>query len=182
MKQNVESLLRVMFTAAVIIVALLAFRNPPSLSPVASMSSPLPTATVQWDPLRSPIPTPLEPFDLEEFVMKGVAETFPSVDGTQPKILLHQRITSKEFPELGLGQPYMNPEPPMELFLLEGNFDTTKFGLSNKAGLTAAKYIVLVIDLNTRSATYTGLSVNGDDIKALLNLVTPEPKPTEVTK
>lgn len=182
MNRRIQSILGIVFIAAVIILAILIFQTAPSLSPTSSLNSPIATATTQWDPLRSPIPTSVEPFHPEKFVMAGVAEAFPSVDGTQPEILLRRKVTAEEFPQLGLGQPHMSSEPPMELFLLKGNFDTTKFGLSNKAGLTVVKYTVLVIDLNTRSATYTGLSENGEDIKTLLSLVTPEPQPTHVTK
>jgi hypothetical protein len=182
MNRRVQSVLGIAVIAAVIILAILIFQTASSLSPTSSLNSPIATATTQWGPLRSPLPTSVEPFDPERFVMAGVAEAFPSVDGTQPEILLRRRVTAEEFPKLGLGRPHMSSEPPMELFLLKGNFDTTKFGLSNKAGLTVVKYIVLVIDLNTRSATYTGLSENGEDIKTLLSLVTPEPQPTHVTK
>ncbi|BCX02427.1 MAG: hypothetical protein KatS3mg053_0365 [Candidatus Roseilinea sp.] len=182
MNQRVHSILGFVFLVGVIILAILILQTAPNLSSISSLNSPIPTATTQWDPLKSPIPTSVEPFDPEKFVMAGVAEAFPSVDGTQPEILLRRKITAAEFPQLGLGQPHWNSEPPMELFLLKGNFDTTKFGLSNKAGLTAVKYIVLVIDLTTRSATYTGLSKNGEDIKTLLSLVTPEPQPTQVTR
>jgi hypothetical protein len=41
----------------------------------------------------------------------------------EPRIILRRKIELREFPELGFGEVTLGSEPPMELIVLEGDFD-----------------------------------------------------------
>lgn len=136
--------------------------------------SPLPSPTIGptpvLDALLSPLPTPISEaaFDARLAALSLTEHTFPSIGDKMPEILLHRSVTAKEFPELGLGVANMDPEPPMEMILLKGQFDISSFGMSSKAGFNTAEYILLVYDMNARAANVVILSGDGKDLEPIL--------------
>jgi hypothetical protein len=88
----------------------------------------------------------------------------------EPHVILHRKIELKEFPELGFGEVTLGSEPPMELIVLKGNFDANKLGLGAALQFDGARYLVLVFDLDSRSAIVTRLSASEEEMAPLLKL------------
>lgn len=142
---------------------------------ISQAPSPLLTPTeakVVWDNVKSPLPTPVseQQFDALQIAM-NVAQLFLSENNQkyEPRIILHRKVELREFPKLGLGEIALGSEPPMELIVLEGNFDANKLGLG-ALQLDEARYLVLVFDLNSHSAIVTRLSASDEEMAPLLNL------------
>lgn len=138
--------------------------------------SPLLTPTeakVVWDNVQSPLPTPVseQQFDALQTAVNA-AQLFLSENSREdePRIILHRKVELREFPELGFGEVTLGSEPPMELIVLEGDFDASKLGLGTTLNLDRARYLVLVFDLNSRSAIVTRLSASAEEMAPLLKL------------
>jgi hypothetical protein len=118
-------------------------------------------------PLQSPVPTPTHEVTPTEAALQFVGQVLPSKSG-QPQILLTRSIRFKDYPELGLGRFTPGSDPPLELVLLKGNFDTSNYGATQKVPFKQASYVVIVYDLEHKAITNVTVSVNGDELKNLL--------------
>lgn len=136
----------------------------PPLTPTA--------AEVIWDEVQSPLPTPVfeQQFDALQTAVNA-AQLFLSENSqeVEPRIILHRKVELREFPELGFGEVTLGSEPPMELIVLEGDFDANKLGFGTTLNLDRARYLVLVFDLNSRSAVFTRLSASEEEMAPLLS-------------
>lgn len=145
-------------------------------STVSQVPSPLLTPAevkVIWDKIQSPLPTPVsgQQFDALQTAVNA-AHLYLSGNSreNEPRIILRRKIELREFPELGFGEVTLGSEPPMELIVLEGDFDAGKLGLGTTLNLDRARYLVLVFDLNSRSAIVTRLSASEEEMAPLLKL------------
>ncbi len=143
---------------------------------VSQAPSPLLTPTEAeaiWDSIQSPLPTLVseQQFDALQTAMSA-AHLYLSEDSQndEPHVILQRKVQLKEFPELGFGEVTLGSEPPMELIVLEGDFDANKLGLGTTLQLDRARYLVLVFDLNSRSAIVTRLSASEEEMAPLLKL------------
>lgn len=143
---------------------------------ISQAPSPLVTPTeakVVWDNVKSPLPTPVSEQQFDDLqIAMNVAQLFLSENNQkyEPRIILHRKVELREFPELGFGEVTLGSEPPMELIVLEGDFDASKLGLGATLNLDRARYLVLVFDLNSRSAIVTRLSASEEEMAPLLKL------------
>lgn len=143
---------------------------------VSQAPSPLLTPTeaeVIWDSIQSPLSTPVseQQFDaLQTAVNAAHLYLSENSQNDEPHVILHRKVELKEFPELGFGEVTLSSEPPMELIVLEGNFDANKLGLGTTLHLDRARYLVLVFDLNSRSAIVMRLSASEEEMAPLLTL------------
>jgi hypothetical protein len=128
-------------------------------------------------PLQSPLPTPSHEVTPTEAALEYVRQFLPSKSG-QPQILLTRSIRFKDYPELGLGKftPAAGSDPPLELVLLKGNFDTSNYGVTQKVPFKQASYVVIVYDLEHKAITNVTVSVNGDELKNLLKMAGVKPE------
>lgn len=109
---------------------------------------------------------------LPEIVNSALAYTEKNLPsrGISPTVVLTRTITLKEFPDYGFGQVHFGgEEPPMFLVLLQGDFDTSNFGIGNKVSFNRASYVAYVFDLDTNSLVHISLSVDGKKFEKLLN-------------
>ena len=95
---------------------------------VSPLPQPQPTVIILGE-LISPLPTPVQelPFDVRAATSTAVQLYFPT-KGKEFQILLQRKVKSSEFPLLGLDRVSFLQESPMELVLLQGEFDTTSMG------------------------------------------------------
>lgn len=143
---------------------------------VLQAPSPLLTPTEAkgiWDSIQSPLPTPgtEQQFDALQTAMNA-AHLYLSENSQndEPHVILHRKIELKEFSELGFGEVTLGSEPSMELIVLEGNFDANKLGIGAALQFDGARYLVLVFDLDSRSAIVTRLSASEEEMAPLLKL------------
>jgi Tol biopolymer transport system component len=126
-----------------------------------------------WDSIQSPLPTPVteQQFDALQTAMNAAHRYLSeNSQNDEPHVILHRKIELKEFPELGFGEVTLGSEPPMELIVLKGNFDANKLGLGAALQFDGARYLVLVFDLDSRSAIVTRLSASEEEMAPLLKL------------
>lgn len=138
---------------------------------LATLQSPLPT------PTRGLTPTPQQVTPIEA-ALEYQRQFLPSKSG-QPQVLLTRPVRFKDYPDLGLGTfvPAPGSDPQLELVLLKGDFDTSKYGVTQKVPFEQAAYVVVVYDLEHKAITNVTVSVYGDEIKSLLGMVGEKPLP-----
>ena len=150
----------------------------PIATPVASpMPAPSPFLSPLATPPSSPTPGSGPEKSVPELMLEYTQQRFPSKSGS-PQVILTRSITFSEYPEFGLG--HFNPggqEPPLELVLVKGDFDTSNYGVGQKVGFSSVNYIVYVYDLQHKSITHITVTEHPEQISALLQLAG-EPVPT----
>ena len=121
--------------------------------------------------VTSPLPTPTKELSAVEAALAFTQQALPALSGT-PKVILTRSITYKDYSRLGLGNfsPSTGSQPALQLVLLQGVFDTSKYGMGTKLPFTTATYVVIVYDLDHQSITHVTVSENGTEIKTLLSM------------
>jgi hypothetical protein len=116
-------------------------------------------------------PTPTRELNAVEAALAFTKEALPVLNST-PKVILTRSITYKDYPMLGLGNfsPSTGSQPALQLVLLQGAFDTSKYGVGTKLPFATAAYVVIVYDLDHKSITHVTVSEKGTEIKQLLNM------------
>ena len=119
----------------------------------------------------SSLVTPTKELSAVEAALAFTQQALPALNGT-PKVILTRSITYNDYPNLGLGNfsPSSGSQPALELVLLQGAFDTSKYGMGAKLPFATATYVVIVYDLDHKSITHVTVSKKGADIKQLLNM------------
>ncbi len=119
----------------------------------------------------SGLATPTKELSAVEAALAFTKDALPSLTGI-PKVILTRSITYKDYPKLGLGNfsSSTGDQPALQLVLLQGTFDTSKYGMGAKLPFATATYVVIVYDLDHKSITHVTVSEKGTDIKQLLNM------------
>lgn len=149
-------------------------------SQLPGMTSPIPQprpSAAMLGELISPLPAAVKDptFNVRAAAITAIQLYF-SGENKEFQILLQRRVTSSELSALGVTQVNSLQEPPLELVLLQGEFDTNSMGRGALG--QPAKYLVFVFNLDTRTITSMSALIKGDTIQPLLDLaaqVTPIP-------
>ena len=146
--------------------------QPDFQSPVLSPMQPpsnlvIPAVT----PAETPLATSARELSAVDAALAFTQQALPTLSGT-PKVILTRSITYKDYPKLGLGNfsPSTGSQPALQVVLLQGAFDTSKYGMGTRLPFAAAAYVVIVYDLDHKSITHITVSEKGTEIKQLLNL------------
>jgi len=136
----------------------------------ATFLSPLPTASSV-----SVLPTPSDTTAVQA-VLAYQAQFLPDSNETS-KVVFTRLIRFKDFADLGLGTfvPSVGSDPQLQIVLLKGNFDTSNYGITQKVPFKQAAYLVVVYDLEQKAIANVTVSVNGDEIKPLLEMAGEKP-------
>lgn len=145
------------------------------------------TPAIDSDPLTSPLATPdvsepsPVPFDPSQRALEATQSLFPSLSG-MPQVVYSANITSADFERLGLSQRSFNGgEPPMAYVLVQGDFDSSNFGIGMKSSVQRARFVAFVFDLRTWAIMTTQVLEDGAPISDLLaQLGIPTPAPTAI--
>lgn len=139
--------------------------------------SPLPTSVS-----ISILPTPSDTTAVQAALT--YQEQFLPNRSENSQVMFTRLIRFKDFSDLGLGAfvPSAGSDPQLQVVLLKGNFDTSNYGITQKVPFTQAAYLVVVYDLDQKAIANVTLSVNGDEIRPLLEMagekpLTPAPTP-----
>ena len=143
-----------------------------------------PPANAATSPAKMEVPS-FHPHSLLNAPVSEVAQAsldythdrFPN-QGTDPKVVLNRFVRAADLPALGFEGINFNPERPMALVILKGDFDVSSLARSNKR--IQGAYIAYVFDLDTGVPTFIGTSRLGGNFRRALNDPTLPDDPTTV--